>query len=173
LGSQDVLEHEYESDEEGKNLPSVYDPKLWRVRVKKGFERTAAMALMNKQIDFTKNLSTPKPFAIYSATHIDSIDNFIFVEAHKIDSVRDAIQGLSFCFSSKIDILQDSEMTKIYEENKGDFVRPKENQFVRIKSGLYGGDIGIVYSVKTDDAIWIKLVPRVDPSPKSKKDNKR
>jgi len=120
-----------------------------------------------------KNLSTPKPFAIYSATHIDSIDNFIFVEAHKIDSVRDAIQGLSFCFSSKIDILQDSEMTKIYEENKGDFVRPKENQFVRIKSGLYGGDIGIVYSVKTDDAIWIKLVPRVDPSPKSKKDNKR
>ena len=52
-------------------------------------------------------------------------------------------------------------------------VRPKENQFVRIKSGLYGGDIGIVYSVKTDDAIWIKLVPRVDPSPKSKKDNKR
>jgi hypothetical protein len=86
-----MLQGEYESDEEGKNLPSVYDPKLWRVRVKKGFERIAAMALMNKQIDFTKNLSTPKPFAIYSATHIDSIDNFIFVEAHKIDAVRDAI----------------------------------------------------------------------------------
>ena len=53
----------------------VYDPKLWRVRVKKGFERIAAMALMNKQIDFTKNMTTPKPFAIYSATHIDSIEN--------------------------------------------------------------------------------------------------
>jgi hypothetical protein len=44
---------------------------------------------------------------------------------------------------------------------------------VRIKTGLYGGDIGIVYNIRNDDAIWIKLVPRVDPTPKSKKDNKR
>ena len=92
-------------DEEGRNLPSVQDPKLWRVRVKKGFERIAASALMNKQIDFTRNRSPPRPFAIYSATYIDSIENFIFVEAHKIEAVRDAVQGLSYVFSSKIDIL--------------------------------------------------------------------
>lgn len=33
-------------------LPSINDPKLWQVRVKKGYERIAAMALMNKMIDF-------------------------------------------------------------------------------------------------------------------------
>jgi hypothetical protein len=37
-----------DGDEQAAKLPSVSDPKLWRVRVKKGWERTAAMALMNK-----------------------------------------------------------------------------------------------------------------------------
>ena len=84
------------SDEEARKLPSVSDPKLWRVRVKKGWERIAAMALMNKQIDYSKNKGLT--FSIYSATQIDNIENFIFVEAHKIDAVKEAIQGLSFCF---------------------------------------------------------------------------
>jgi hypothetical protein len=35
-----------------RKLPSVKDPKLWQVRVKKGQERTATMALMNKMIHF-------------------------------------------------------------------------------------------------------------------------
>ncbi len=34
------------------NLPSVDDPKLWQVRVKKKFERTACNALLRKAIDF-------------------------------------------------------------------------------------------------------------------------
>ena len=33
-------------------LPSVNDPKIWQVRVKKGYERVAAMSLMNKMIDY-------------------------------------------------------------------------------------------------------------------------
>jgi hypothetical protein len=37
-----------DADEQAAKLPSVSDPKLWRVRVKKGWERIAAMALMNK-----------------------------------------------------------------------------------------------------------------------------
>ena len=41
-----------EEDEQAKNLPSINDPKLWQVRVKKGSERIAAMALMFKMQDF-------------------------------------------------------------------------------------------------------------------------
>ena len=33
-------------------LPSVEDPKLWQVRVKKNHERMAVMALLNKCIDY-------------------------------------------------------------------------------------------------------------------------
>lgn len=69
-------------------LPSVNDPKLWQVRVKKGFERVAAMSLMNKMIDFAQ---TDRPFSILSASYIEKIENLVFVEAYKIESVRQAI----------------------------------------------------------------------------------
>ena len=51
--SLDDDRYSQEGDEQAAKLPSVSDPKLWRVRVKKGWERTAAMALMNKQIDYS------------------------------------------------------------------------------------------------------------------------
>ena len=64
-------------------------------------------------------------------------------------------------------------MTKIYEDNKDTLVRPNENQFVRIKSGLYQGDIGYVYNYQRDENIWIKLLPRVDPNPKVAKNERK
>lgn len=33
-------------------LPSVNDPKIWQVKVKKGLEKTATFALINKSIDY-------------------------------------------------------------------------------------------------------------------------
>ena len=78
-----------------EKLPSVNDPKLWQVRVKRGQERVAAMALMNKTLHYAK---IGKPFAILSATYVENLENFIFVEAFKIDSVREAISGLNFCY---------------------------------------------------------------------------
>jgi len=47
-------EEAYEQGADHRKLPSVKDPKLWQVRVKKGQERTAAMALMNKMIHYAK-----------------------------------------------------------------------------------------------------------------------
>lgn len=64
-------------------------------------------------------------------------------------------------------------MTQIYEDNKESFVRPEVNQFVRIKTGLYGEDLGIVYKIRSDDQIYVKLVPRVDPLPKSAANDKK
>lgn len=76
-------------------LPSINDPKLWQVRVKKGSERTAAMALMNKCIDYA---TRGQPFSIISASYLENLENHIFVEAYKIENVREAISGLNFCF---------------------------------------------------------------------------
>ena len=47
-------------------------------------------------------------------------------------------------------------------------MRPSEGKFVRIKTGLYQGDLGIVFRIQNDDRIYVKLIPRVDPMPKSK-----
>ena len=97
---------------EQRKLPSASDPKLWQLRVKKGFEQRAAMALMNKSIAYAKE---GKPLAIISATYVENLENFIFVEAYKDSDVKEAIEGLNFCFM-KMDILPINEMTKIYED---------------------------------------------------------
>ena len=119
----DMSAKDEDEDEEDrqKKLPGISDPKLWQVRVKKGSERIAAMALMNKMVDYAKNFN---PLSIISATFVENIENFIFVEAYKMESVKEAIEGLQFCYF-KIDILPLEEMTKIYENQDSMLVRPE------------------------------------------------
>lgn len=69
------------------------------------------MALMNKMIDFAKK---GKPLSIISATYVENLENFIFVEAYKIESVKEAIDGLTYCYF-KINMMPLNEMTKLYE----------------------------------------------------------
>ena len=80
-------------------------------------EKTATMALLNKSIDYARK---QKPLEILSITSSDNIENYIFVEAYRKNSVADAVQGLNFVLG-KIEILSLDEMPKIYEnyEQKG------------------------------------------------------
>ena len=66
-------------------LPSVDDPMLWQVRVKRNHERIAVMALLNKCIDFQAKGS---PLSILSVTSSDTTEGYIFVEAFKETHVR-------------------------------------------------------------------------------------
>jgi transcription antitermination factor NusG len=136
----------------------VSDPKLWQVRVKKGMERIAAMALMNKVIDFA---TKGKPLTILSATYAENIENFIFVEAYKIESVKEAIEGLHFCYF-KIEMVNLNEMTKLYEDQDQNLSMPEEGQWVRIKEGLYQDDLGQVERIVDKNKIYVKLIPRMN-----------
>lgn len=53
------------------------------------------MALMNKQIEYTR---IGKPLAILSITHINNIENLIFIEAYKKEHVMEAIDNMNCCF---------------------------------------------------------------------------
>ena len=80
-------------------LPSTRDPKLWQVRVKKNFEKTAVIALLNKSIDFARK---GRPLSILSVTSSDSTEGYIFVEAFKEIHVKEACSNLHFIFNSHI-----------------------------------------------------------------------
>ena len=69
-------------------MPSVNDQKIWQVRFKKGYEKFAAMSFMNKMIDYA---DIDKPFSILSASYMEKIENFVFVETDKIESVHQGI----------------------------------------------------------------------------------
>jgi len=69
------------------------------------------MALMNKSVHFAQ---LGKPLEILSATCADNVENYIFVEAFRKNSVLEAVQGLNFVLN-KVEMLSLDEMTKLYE----------------------------------------------------------
>lgn len=88
-------------------MPSVNDPHLFMVRVKKGGERIATMSLMNKAIAMAKENN---PLAILSVTTSDNVEGIIYVEAYKELNVREAIKGLSVILQGKIMLVPMEEM---------------------------------------------------------------
>jgi transcription elongation factor SPT5 len=96
-------------------LPSVTDPRMWQVRVKRGSERLAVMSLMNKSIDFAKR---GQHLSILSVTCTDKVEGFIYVEAFKEIHVREAIKGLSVILGGKCILVQKEEMPGIYQNEK-------------------------------------------------------
>lgn len=96
-------------------LPSVNDPRLWQVRVKRGCERQATMQLMNKSIEFAKR---GKHLSILSVTCTEKVEGFIYVEAFKEIHVKEAIKGLSVILGGKCLLVSKEEMPGIYQNDK-------------------------------------------------------
>lgn len=55
-------------------------------------------------------------------------------------------------------------MTQIFENIDNDLTRPEYGNWCRIKTGTYQGDLGIVDRERDSESIYVKLVPRLDPS---------
>ena len=53
------------------------------------------MQLMNKCIYYANR---GQPFKILSANYFENQDGVIFVEAYKLDDVREVIQGIKNCY---------------------------------------------------------------------------
>ena len=157
-------------EEEGQDAlqPGKDDPRLWQVRVKRGLERQVCMSLINKSIDFAKK---GHPLAILSATCTENVEGFIYIEAFKEIHVREAIKGLSAILGNKLDLVERAEMTSIYQNTAGAALERqraqiKKHQWVRIKTGLYFGDLGLVENTAPDNKVWLRVIPRLDMNPK-------
>lgn len=72
------------------------------------------MSLLNKSIEHAKR---GNPLSILSATCGENIEGYIYVEAFKEIHVREAITGLSAVLGSKLQIIELSEMTGIYQNH--------------------------------------------------------
>ena len=130
-------------------------------------EKQTTISLINKSIDFVKR---GKPLAILSVTCNENVEGFIYVEAFKEIHVRQAIEGLYSVLGGKVSQVELSEMTGIYQnhnETDQKFSELKVGQWVRIKTGLYGGDLGLVEALTTDNKVWLRVIPRIELTQKS------
>ena len=110
-------------------MPAVHDPRLWQVRVKRGLEKQATLALMNKSVDFARR---GQHLSILSVTCSENVEGFIYVEAFKEIHVKEAIKGLSFILGSKCSLIQKEEMPGIYQNQSKD-IELKKHQWVRLR----------------------------------------
>eukprot|EP00245_Coleochaete_scutata_P016187 TRINITY_DN746_c0_g2_i1.p1 TRINITY_DN746_c0_g2~~TRINITY_DN746_c0_g2_i1.p1 ORF type:complete len:1066 (+),score=270.70 TRINITY_DN746_c0_g2_i1:65-3262(+) len=152
-----------EDVEEGEDqqalLPSVKDPKLWLVKCQLGHEREAVVSLMQK---FVNEEGTEKALLIKSAIALDHLKGYLYVESEKEAYVRRACYGLRNIYSGSIKLVPIKEMTDVLSVEKKS-VEIDRGTWVRVKIGLYKGDLGQVAEVDhVKQSVTVKLIPRVD-----------
>lgn len=100
---------------------------------------------------------------IYSASALDKFQGYIYVEADREVHVKHAIHGLSLLGYNKIQVVPIKEVTHVFIPDGSKNIDIQAGQWVRIKSGIYEGDIGKVYQYDdTRSKIVVQVVPRLD-----------
>ncbi len=139
--------------------PSLLDPKMWMVKTKPGKEKEAVIHMMNRY--FLKR-ELGESLGIYSVVAPEHTKGFIFVEADKEPNVRAAIHGIPNVFSFHTTLVPMAQMTSVLRVSNQS-TDLKEGAWVRMKRGMYQGDIGKVAAIDTTGLRYeIQLLPRLN-----------
>ena len=156
---QEIQSQQLSKDLKSYLLPNISDPALWIVKCKPTKEQWWAVSIMNKYMALRWR---GNPIHILSVTVSDRVEGLLYLEAFKEGHVREAIRGVNWVFQSKVAQVPRNEMHQVYEMDKANKAMIKKGQWVRIKNGLYSGDLAKVLEVSDakNGAIW-KIIPRI------------
>lgn len=154
--------------------PQASDPKLWLAKCRPGKERAAVAALLRGLTIIGDNLG------IFSVIGRDSLKGFIYIEAHKVADVMNAVQKTKvnhLIFASPINrpvMVPLSEMADVMSASVGpgkattDASAFSIGGWVRVKRGKYVGDLAQVVEVDQESTgegieciVRVKLLPRL------------
>ncbi|KAF8820466.1 KOW motif domain-containing protein [Cardiosporidium cionae] len=138
------------------------DPKLWLVKLNKsGKERELVISIQNK---FFKLQDQGIDLGITSCYAAQSLRGYIYVEAMSQSKVKEALRGLrNVNLKADIKMVSLKEMPSVFARGEPDRYIPQAFDYVRVKRGLYGGDLGQIVSIEDHGAsLTVKLIPRVD-----------
>ena len=120
------------------------------------------VCLMQKTINLSKQ---GKPaMQILSAISQDHLKGYIYVEAEREDYVRKALQGMRHVYHSKPSrLVPINEMVDSISVAKKEVSVVKQDSWVRMRTGVYKGDLAQVVDVNyADNQCTVKLLPRID-----------
>jgi transcription elongation factor SPT5 len=163
LREDEAEEERYGEEDSGSTLqnrlPSVKDPKLWLVRCDPQKEEEAVLMLIAKM--YKKSKSADRLF-IQSAFTTPATKGYVYIEADKEIHVKRAIEGIRILKWWKIALVPIEEMVDAVSI-KQQKAAVRKSQWVRMKGGLYRGDLGLVVGLEDQGAkATVKLVPRID-----------
>ena len=142
-------------------LPSVNDPSIWGVKTANGKERDVVKSIMKK---FEERATSRNAMRILSAFERAGgpMAGYVYVEAMKKADVDEALDGVMHVFPrTKTVLVPVKEMPDLLRVTKSEELNP--GGWVRIKKGLYEGDLAQIEEVETNGlSLTVRLVPRLD-----------
>lgn len=165
-------ENEFETTEVRQQtlVPTVKDPKLWVIKCVENMEKELCICLLQKSYDFA---ARGTPLLIKSVFCQDHLKGHIYVEAYKEAHVRDALKGLRGVFHSKpprlVPLNEMVDAVTVPQKHTRSIV---PGSWVRMKSGVYKGDLGKVLAVEQGSGrATVQLIPRLDYAAMAAKQN--
>lgn len=149
------------AEDAARFLADIKDAQLWKIRTVKGVsEREIVISIMNKFVHFRQK---GKPFPLLSAFAPDGIRGHVYVEAASPGQIREALQGFRSLIFSSIKIVPLNEMNSVYAMGEQTGKLLTRNELVRLKGGVYAGDLAQVTDVdEQEGSAWIRLIPRIN-----------
>ncbi|KAL9224359.1 hypothetical protein vseg_000402 [Gypsophila vaccaria] len=140
-------------------MPSVVEPKIWKVKCKVGREKNVVFCLIQKYLDL-KVLGTK--LQIISTFSVEHVKGFVFIEAEKQSDVAEACYQLADVYGTLVVLVPSNEVGQLLNvRRKTNEV--KEGTWARVKNGIYRGDLTQVVAVNNErKRATVKLIPRVD-----------
>ena len=141
-------------------LPSIKDPKLWLIRCDPGKEEESVLALLKRY--FFQQHSPDSALYIHSAFTTPASKGYIYVEAEKEVHVKMAIRGLRAVKWWSVQLVPITQMVNAVKFNN-QTASVQVKQWVRIKGGLYKGDLAQVMLAEDQNTqVTVRIIPRVD-----------
>eukprot|EP00922_Rhytidocystis_sp_ex-Travisia-forbesii_P054538 GHVS01080819.1.p1 GENE.GHVS01080819.1~~GHVS01080819.1.p1 ORF type:complete len:810 (+),score=159.92 GHVS01080819.1:221-2650(+) len=145
-------------------LPDVTDPKLWIVKLfKNNVEREMVIAMQNKCLEWKKD---GQSLGVHSAYAADNLKGAIYVEADNKFAIQEGLKGfreMNLFGRAGIRMVPLREMPQVFTMGNRRKQNPELNDFVRVRRGLYGGDIAQIVDIDEQGTyVTLRLIPRAD-----------
>ncbi|KAL4475098.1 hypothetical protein ABPG74_001794 [Tetrahymena malaccensis] len=159
-------------DEDFENMPANMrkygiqqrkDQNIFSVPVRKTKEKEVVICLLNKYAQ----LNPEQNYGIYSISYVPSVESLIYIEGINKRAVINFLDKYPDCNCNKIELVNIEEFQSIFEDQgkEQESYNAEVGQFVRIsrkaRNSDYINDIGQIFSIKKNNRVVVKLIPRV------------
>eukprot|EP00930_Biecheleria_cincta_P093180 TRINITY_DN8337_c0_g1_i1.p1 TRINITY_DN8337_c0_g1~~TRINITY_DN8337_c0_g1_i1.p1 ORF type:complete len:1569 (-),score=350.11 TRINITY_DN8337_c0_g1_i1:212-4381(-) len=142
-------------------VPEPTDPRLWCVKTF-GPERELCISLMWKSFESMRDGKEVPIHSVFFGTHLRG---YIYIEAHRENDVKDFIRGIKgMSAMGGFALVPNTQMPMVFTASQADARNSSLIQvgdWVRLKRGLYGGDLAQVEEVHDGGIYMLKIKPRI------------
>ncbi|KAL3233451.1 Transcription elongation factor SPT5 [Nakaseomyces bracarensis] len=143
-------------------LPSVDTATIWGVRCRPGKEKELVRKLLKKKFNLDRAMGKRK-LKILSIFQRDNYTGRIYIEAPKQSVIEKFCNGVPDIYVSQKLLIPVQELPLLLKPSKSDDVALEEGSYVRIKRGIYKGDLAMIDQISENNLeVMLKIVPRLD-----------